>query len=52
MDFPTSAYALVDELMNFDDVFDVMYFGDLGRYKRRITPFITWEPLPILKPRG
>ena len=34
-----------------DDVFDVMHYDDLGRYKRRITPFITWEPLPILKPK-
>lgn len=33
-----------------DDVFDVMHYNDLGRFKRRITPFITWEPLPILKP--
>ncbi len=33
------------------DVFDVMYYDDLGRYKRRITPFITWEPLPILRPK-
>jgi hypothetical protein len=33
------------------DVFDVMYYDDLGRFKRRITPFVTWEPLPILKPR-
>ena len=32
------------------DVFDVLHYDDLGRYKRRITPFITWEPLPILKP--
>jgi len=31
-------------------VFDVMYYNDLGRFKRRITPFISWEPLPILKP--
>jgi hypothetical protein len=31
------------------DVFDVMHYDDLGRFKRRITPFITWEPLPILK---
>ena len=35
-----------------DDVFDVMHYDDLGRYKRRITPFITWEPLPILKPKN
>ena len=34
-----------------EDVFDVMYYDDLGRFKRRITPFVTWEPLPILKPR-
>jgi len=33
------------------DVFDVMYYDDLGRYKRRITPIITWEPLPILRPK-
>lgn len=32
------------------DVYDVLYYRDLGRYKRRITPFITWNPLPILKP--
>lgn len=32
------------------DVFDVLYYDDLVRYKRRIKPFITWEPLPILKP--
>lgn len=32
-------------------VYDVMYYSDLGRYKRRLSPFITWEPLPILKPK-
>jgi hypothetical protein len=32
-------------------VFDTLHYDDLGRYKRRITPFITWEPLPILKPK-
>jgi hypothetical protein len=32
------------------NVFDVMYYDDLGRFKSRITPFITWEQLPILKP--
>ena len=35
-----------------EDVFDVLYYDDLGRYKTRIKPFITWEPLPILKPKG
>lgn len=34
-----------------DDVFDVMHYNDLGRFKRRITPFITWKPLPLLKPK-
>lgn len=34
-----------------NDLFDVMYYDDLGRFKRRITPFVTWEPLPIIKPR-
>lgn len=34
-----------------EDVFDIMYYDDFGRFKRRITPFITWKPLPILKPR-
>lgn len=34
-----------------EDVFDVMHYDDLGRFKRRITPFVTWEQLPILKPR-
>ncbi len=33
-----------------EDVYDVLHYNELGRYKRRITPFITWEPLPILKP--
>jgi hypothetical protein len=34
-----------------EDVFEVMYYDDLGRFKRRITPFVRWESLPILKPR-
>lgn len=33
------------------DVFDVMHYDDLGRFKRRIGPFISWEPLPILRPK-
>jgi hypothetical protein len=31
-------------------VYDVIHYDDLGIYKRRITPFISWEPLPLLKP--
>ena len=32
-------------------VIDVMYYDAIGRFKHRITPFIIWDPLPILKPR-
>lgn len=32
-------------------VFDVMYYADLGRNRQHLTPFITWEPLPTLRPR-
>ncbi|MBL7213561.1 MAG: hypothetical protein ISS61_14405 [Desulfobacteraceae bacterium] len=35
-----------------EDVYDVLYYDDLGRFKRRISPFITWKPLPLLKPRN
>ena len=30
-------------------VFDVMYYAELGRYKRRLAPFISWDPLPLLR---
>lgn len=33
-----------------DSVYDTLHLKDLGRYKRRILPFISWEPLPIFKP--
>lgn len=33
-----------------ESVYDVMYYDNLGRYKNRVKPFITWEPLPLLKP--
>lgn len=32
-------------------VYDVMHYADLGRYKRRLTPFIAWDPLPLLVPK-
>ena len=35
-----------------EDVFEVMYYEDLGQYKRRITPFIRWEALPVLRLRN
>jgi hypothetical protein len=25
-----------------------MHYDDCGRAKRRIIPFVTWEPLPII----
>lgn len=31
-------------------VYDVVYLREIGRFKRRILPFITWEPLPVLRP--
>ncbi len=31
-------------------VYDVIYLKELGRFKRRIVPFISWEPLPLLRP--
>ncbi len=34
------------------NVYDVLDYRSLGRYKRRLNPFITWEPLPILRPRS
>jgi len=34
-----------------EDVYDVMHYDELGRAKRRLEPFITWEPLPILQPK-
>jgi hypothetical protein len=30
-------------------VFDVMHYDDLGRAKRRVVPFVNWEPLPVMK---
>ena len=30
---------------------DSLEYDDLGRFKRRIGPFISWEPLPILRPK-
>jgi hypothetical protein len=35
-----------------EHVYDVLHYAELGRHKRRIRPFIAWEPLPVLKPRG
>lgn len=33
-----------------ENVYDVLHYDDLGRNKQRVRPFVTWEPLPILKP--
>ena len=32
-------------------VYDAIYYNDLGRYKKQMTPFIRWESLPLLRPR-
>ena len=34
-----------------ESVYDVMYYDELGKFKTQIKPFITWEPLSILKKR-
>lgn len=47
----SSLHRANQHFQSSDDVFDVMHYNDLGRFKRRITPFITWEPLPLLKPK-
>ncbi len=47
----TSLHRANQHFSQDEDVFNVMHYDDLGRYKRRITPFVTWEPLPILKPK-
>jgi hypothetical protein len=46
----TSLHRANQSFRKDQDVFDVIYYKDIGRYKRRVTPFITWEPLAILKP--
>lgn len=47
----SSSHRANQHFKSSEDVFDVMHYDDLGRYKRRITPFIRWESLPIFKPR-
>lgn len=49
--FYASLHRANQHFSHDEDVFDVMHFDDLGRFKRRMTPFVTWESLPILKPR-
>ena len=49
---PASLHRANQRFGKEQDVFDVLHYDELGRFKRRITPFITWEPLPILKPGG
>jgi hypothetical protein len=35
-----------------ENVYDVLHYDELGRYKVRIKPFITWGPLPMLHPKS
>lgn len=47
-----SQYSLHRANQHFHEhqhVYDVLHYDDLGKYKVRLKPFITWEPLPILK---
>lgn len=46
-----SLHRANQEYSEDQNVHDVMYYDDFGRYKRRVKPFITWEPLPVLIPR-
>ncbi len=34
------------------NVYDVLHYRSLGRYKKRMIPFIAWEPLPVLMPKN
>ena len=47
----TSLHRANQHFNSSENVFDVIYYDDLGRYKRRITPFIRWESLPLIKLR-
>ena len=47
----SSQHRANQEFGEEEDVFDVLHYDNLGRYKRRITPFIRWESLPVLKLR-
>jgi hypothetical protein len=33
---------------NEQHVYDVLHYDEMGRAKRKVDPFITWEPLPLL----
>ena len=46
----TSLHRANQHFSQDKDVFDVIHYDTIGRFKRRITPFIIWEPLPVLKP--
>jgi len=46
-----SLHRANQEFSEEEAIYDVLYFDDLGRYKRRIVPFIRWTALPILKVR-
>ena len=34
-----------------EDVYDVMYLSDFGRYKKKVENLISWEGLPCLRPK-
>lgn len=48
----TSLHRAYQHFPQTAGVYDVVHYADLGRFKRRINPFITWEPLPVLQPKN
>jgi len=46
----SSLHRADQHFVEADEVFDVLHYDDLGRYRRKLTPFITWKPLPVLRP--
>ncbi|MHB1947982.1 MAG: hypothetical protein ACYCQI_07705 [Gammaproteobacteria bacterium] len=34
----------------YQEVYEVMHYDDLGKAKRQVTSFIVWDQLPLLKP--
>ncbi|HEU5281723.1 MAG TPA: hypothetical protein VFU82_07090 [Gammaproteobacteria bacterium] len=48
--FHCSLHRANQRYPDFQDVYDVLHFDDLGRYKTRVASFATWEPLPVFRP--
>ncbi|MEN0049503.1 MAG: hypothetical protein AAF806_20755 [Bacteroidota bacterium] len=44
-----SLYRSNQHFSEEDNVFDTIYYEDLGDHKEHLTPFIRWESLPLLR---